>query len=201
MRHYSLCILIILFFFSINIFSNPGIEKEQFNIYDWASSDTPSFTTTDTPPVSRNDSNRFFPNDKEYPFLSYTVKIFIFIIILFAIGVVFKKFYKKNVIVSNISQVVDVLGVRPLAHNKFLYLVQFGSRFILLGISDNQIEKISEIINKEEVDNIKLLLNINSNDDDFEKILKKNYNKHDKVTKFKKQLKDLLHKSNDNLEE
>lgn len=131
-----------------------------------------------------------------YQMFVFILKIILFVIVLLIVSVIIKKFYGKKTVISNISQVVDVLGVRPITHNKFLYLVQFGSRFILLAISDSNIHKVSEIINKEEVDNIKLLLNINSNEEEFEDVLQREYNgKDDKVSKFKKQLKDIINRS------
>ncbi len=53
--------------------------------------------------------------------------------------------------------VVHVLSVVPLAQNKFLQVVDLAGRIIVLGVSDNNINIITEITDRDEIDRIRLL--------------------------------------------
>lgn len=53
--------------------------------------------------------------------------------------------------------VIQVLSVVPLAQNKFLQVVDLAGRIIVLGVSDNNINIITEIKDKDEIDRIRLL--------------------------------------------
>ncbi|HOK41385.1 MAG TPA: flagellar biosynthetic protein FliO [bacterium] len=186
-------ILFFILFYFTNLYAADVITSETININNSEESIPIQFPTT----------SEVNPEEKkaiEYPslyknFLSYFLKIIFILIFFIVIFILFKKFYKKKIIHSDIEEVIKVIGIKPISHNKYLQLIQFGNRYLLLGITDNNIIKISEIINKEEVDNIKLQLNIENKETNFSNILNtKTGNEDDTITKFKKQLNELLKK-------
>ena len=55
------------------------------------------------------------------------------------------------------QDVIQVLSVAPLGQNKFLQVVDLAGRVIVLGVTDNNINIITEIKEKDEIDRIRLL--------------------------------------------
>jgi flagellar protein FliO/FliZ len=55
------------------------------------------------------------------------------------------------------GEAVRVLSVVPIGQNKFLQLVDVAGRVLLVGVSDNSINLITEITEKDQIDRIRIL--------------------------------------------
>lgn len=53
--------------------------------------------------------------------------------------------------------VVQVLSIVPLGQNKFLQVVELAGRILVLGVSENSINLIAEVKDRDEIDRIRLL--------------------------------------------
>ncbi len=70
----------------------------------------------------------------------------------------FFKFITQKVGITAIGQeVITILSVVPLGQNKFLQVVDIAGRVYVLGVSDNNINLITEIKDKDDIDRIRLL--------------------------------------------
>jgi len=70
----------------------------------------------------------------------------------------FFKFITQKVAITAIGQeVITILSVVPLGQNKFLQVVDIAGRVYVLGVSDNNINLITEIKDKDDIDRIRLL--------------------------------------------
>jgi flagellar protein FliO/FliZ len=83
---------------------------------------------------------------------------------IFVIGILiggfyfFFKFITKKVGIAAVGQeVITILSVVPLGQNKFLQVVDIAGKVYVLGVSDNNINLITEIKEKDDVDRIRLL--------------------------------------------
>jgi flagellar biogenesis protein FliO len=92
---------------------------------------------------------------------SYAWLIFKTIMILGLLVGVFYYFFRfvtKKAGMNVLGQdVFHVLAVLPIGPNKFLQVVDFAGKLLLLGVSDSGINLITEIKDKEEIDRIRLL--------------------------------------------
>jgi flagellar protein FliO/FliZ len=70
----------------------------------------------------------------------------------------FFKFITQKVAITAIGQeVITILSVVPLGQNKFLQVVDIAGKVYVLGVSDNTINLITEIKDKDDIDRIRLL--------------------------------------------
>jgi len=83
---------------------------------------------------------------------------------IFILGVLVAGFYfffqyvtRKTGIQSIGQEVVQVLSVVPVGQNKFLQVVDVAGKILVLGISDNNINLITEVKDRDEIDRIRLL--------------------------------------------
>ncbi len=83
---------------------------------------------------------------------------------LFVLGSIVGGFYfffrfvtKKTGIQLLGQEVIKVLSVTPLGQNKYLQVVDLAGRVLVLGVTDNAINVISEIVEKDEIDRIRIL--------------------------------------------
>lgn len=53
--------------------------------------------------------------------------------------------------------VVQILSIVPLGQNKFLQVVELAGRILVLGVSENNINLITEVKDRDEIDRIRLL--------------------------------------------
>lgn len=51
---------------------------------------------------------------------------------------------------------VQVIGTHPLTPNKYIQIIEIGNKLLVLGISDHSINLLTEIIDREVIDSIKL---------------------------------------------
>jgi len=94
--------------------------------------------------------------------------IWSFIKMLFILGVMVAMFYyffryvsKKTGANISSADISTTLSIIPIAQNKFLQIVDLGGKILVLGVSDNSINLITEITEKHEVDKIRVL-NLNN---------------------------------------
>ncbi len=72
----------------------------------------------------------------------------------------FYRFVSKKTGISMFGgEAVRVLSVVPIGQNKFLQLIDVAGRVLLVGVSDNSINLITEITEKDQVDRIRILSN------------------------------------------
>lgn len=102
--------------------------------------------------------NDFRPKVKEE---SYGWMIFKTLLIL---GVMVGGFYyffrfvtKKTGIQVMGEEVFQILSIVPIGQNKYLQVVDLAGKLLVLGVTDNMINVISEITDKAEIDRIRLL--------------------------------------------
>jgi Flagellar biogenesis protein len=70
----------------------------------------------------------------------------------------FYRFVTKKAGVSIFGgEAIKVLSVVPLGQNKFLHLIDVAGKVMVIGVSDNNISKISEITEKDQIDRIRIL--------------------------------------------
>lgn len=70
----------------------------------------------------------------------------------------FFKFITQKVGITAVGhEVITILSVIPLGQNKFLQVVDIAGKVYVLGVSDNNINLITEIKDKDDVDRIRLL--------------------------------------------
>lgn len=107
--------------------------------------------------------------------------------LLFVIGLIYvmmialKYFYLKTSIPLTRQDAVKILAREYLDSKKSLYIVEFGEKILLLGVTENNISKITEITAPEEINKIKE--NVNEflvkmklkNEKKFSEQLKANY--------------------------
>lgn len=99
----------------------------------------------------------FAPKEKED---SYWWMIFKSLIIIGSIVAGFYYFFKFVTKQTGMSLrgegVVDVMSTVPLGPNKFLQIVDVAGKILVLGVTDNNINLVSEITDKQEIDKIRL---------------------------------------------
>ncbi|MFW5770304.1 MAG: FliO/MopB family protein [Spirochaetota bacterium] len=70
----------------------------------------------------------------------------------------FFQYVTKKAGIQTVGQnVVQVLSIVPVGQNKFLQVVDMAGKILVLGVSDNNINLITEIHEKDEIDRIRLL--------------------------------------------
>lgn len=70
----------------------------------------------------------------------------------------FFQYVTKKAGIQTVGQnVVQVLSIVPVGQNKFLQVVDMAGKILVLGVSDNNINLITEIHDKDEIDRIRLL--------------------------------------------
>ena len=82
----------------------------------------------------------------------------IFLLGLFGVGFYFfYKYLSKRSLIPNMGQgVISQLSVAPLGQNKFIHVVEIGSKVYILGVTDSNVNLISEVTGKDEIDRIRL---------------------------------------------
>ena len=72
----------------------------------------------------------------------------------------FYRFVSKKTGISVFGgEAVRVLSVVPIGQNKFLQLIDVAGRVLLVGVSENNINLITEITEKDQIDRIRILSN------------------------------------------
>lgn len=134
--------------------------------------------------------------------------------LLFVIGLIYimmlalKFFYIKASIPLTRQGAIKILAREFIEPKKSLYLVEFGGKILLLGVTDDNISKITEITDNETINKIKedvdefVLKAKLKNEKKFSEQLKKNYiiqtkNLVDKGNEIVKKIKEKFSKGNE----
>ncbi len=119
-------------------------------------------------PNEENKENEASKNDYLYnyerPQIEEESYVWLIFKTIFVIGILiggfyfFFKFITEKVGIAAVGQeVITILSVVPLGQNKFLQVVDIAGKVYVLGVSDNNINLITEIKDKDDVDRIRLL--------------------------------------------
>lgn len=128
---------------------------------------TTAKATITTPPAitSIEDQPVFTSKDKKtgnsggykVSFLAVIVKtIFTLIIIGLLIIGLLKFFFKDKASLFSGVKCINTLATHPLSPNKYIQIVEINNRIIILGITDSNINLLTEITDKDDIDLIKL---------------------------------------------
>ncbi len=94
--------------------------------------------------------------EESYPWL--VVKTLIVIGALVGGFYYFFKFVTKKAGITTLGEeVIKVLSIVPVGQNKYLQVVDISGKVLVLGVTDTNINMITEVIDKDEVDRIRLL--------------------------------------------
>ncbi|MGQ9615730.1 MAG: FliO/MopB family protein [Spirochaetota bacterium] len=108
------------------------------------------------PPAYEYNEPEFGENKTSYPFLILRTLAVLGVIIV-GIYLLFRLLLKnKNKIVTD-SEIIKVLATYPLAANRVIQIVDIAGQVLILGVSDANINLITEISDKEVIDRIKLM--------------------------------------------
>ena len=111
-------------------------------------------------PTKEYKDDDFKPSVEEESFLWMFIKL-ILVLGLFAGGFYyFYRFVTKKTGVSIFGgDAIRVLSVVPLGQNKYLNIVDLAGKVVVIGVSDNNINLITEITEKDQIDRIRILSN------------------------------------------
>ena len=133
-----------------------------------AITETKEEPVVETKPNEENKENEASKNDYLYNYEEPRVEEESYVWLIFktilVIGILiggfyfFFKFITQKVGITAVGQeVITILSVIPLGQNKFLQVVDIAGKVYVLGVSDNNINLITEIKEKDDVDRIRLL--------------------------------------------
>ncbi|MEW5692779.1 MAG: flagellar biosynthetic protein FliO [Candidatus Hydrogenedentota bacterium] len=95
----------------------------------------------------------------EYSFTGLFIKTVIGLLIIIVIIFVISRFlWRGRRIFERKSNIIKQHYIYPLGTNKYLLLVEFSEKLLLLGVTENSINCLTEITEKDKIDNIKLEL-------------------------------------------
>ncbi len=77
----------------------------------------------------------------------------------FGIYYIFRYISKKQGIAFPSLNIIKIIASVPVGTNRFIQIVEVGNKYYLIGSTDNNIRLLSEIIDKETLDMIKVLKN------------------------------------------
>ena len=101
--------------------------------------------------------DEFRPQVEEVSYVWSFFKMLIILGIMVGIFYYFFKFVSKKANINNSPDSISkTLSVIPIAQNKFLQVVDLGGKILVLGVSDNSINLVTEITEKHEIDKIRV---------------------------------------------
>jgi len=101
--------------------------------------------------------DEFRPKIDEGSYVWSFIKMLLILGIMVAIFYYFFKFVSKKANINNSPDSISkTLSVIPIAQNKFLQVVDLGGKVLVLGVSDNSINLVTEITEKHEIDKIRV---------------------------------------------
>jgi flagellar protein FliO/FliZ len=118
----------------------------------------PTQTTTsieDEPIFWGQDSYK--PEKYRISFWELAGKTFLGIIVIGVLifGII-RFFFKNKTYLFPSAKCINILATNPLSPNKYLQIIEIGNRILLIGVTDNSINLLSEITDKDSIDLIKL---------------------------------------------
>jgi len=109
---------------------------------------------------------RDFKDEDFKPQVDEPSALWMFIKMIIVLGIFAGGFYyfyrfitKKSGIGLFGGEAVKVLSVAPLGQNKFLQVVDLAGKVLVIGVTDNAINLISEITDRDQIDRIRILSN------------------------------------------
>jgi flagellar protein FliO/FliZ len=100
------------------------------------------------------------------------INLTIFIVIIFLFVYVYKRFIATNKLFTRRSKYIEQVDKYYLANDKWIEIVKLGDKYLLLGISQNNINEIREVT-QEDLHELKT----EENENVFKTILQKNIKK------------------------
>ncbi|MEW6095168.1 MAG: flagellar biosynthetic protein FliO [bacterium] len=82
--------------------------------------------------------------------------IFSLIIITVLIYFILRFFLKGQRWITKQSGLIQIIATHPLAPNKYIQIVEIGNKLLVLGVSEHNINLLTEIVDKEVIDFIKI---------------------------------------------
>lgn len=145
----------------------PSISTENDLALDKSSARSPSNESSDFNSEIQLDENTLFLGDETTqnvvvkPFgIWNTIKVFFVLIILLAVGVgvvfLLKKLQTSQS--SSNEEVIDIVSSRSLSQGTALHVIKIGTGFILIGTSSSSVDIIKDFSNKEDIDEINLVI-------------------------------------------
>jgi flagellar protein FliO/FliZ len=105
-----------------------------------------------------------FKDDDFKPPVEEESSVWMFIKMILILGIFAGGFYyfyrfvtKKTGVSIFGGEAIKVLSVVPLGQNKFLQLIDVAGKVMVIGVSDNNINMITEITEKDQIDRIRIL--------------------------------------------
>lgn len=115
-------------------------------------------TSTEDQPVFTGNKN--VPSSKGYKvnLFAVIVKTILALIIIgiLIVGLLRFFFKDKSSLFSGGARCINVLATHPLSPNKYIQIVEISNKIIILGITDNNINLLTEITDTDTIDLIKL---------------------------------------------
>lgn len=112
----------------------------------------------DSAPGGQYTEKDFRPKAEEESYAWLVFKTIFVIGGLVAAFYFFFQFVTKKAGIQVMGQdVIQVLSIVPVGQNKYLQVVDLAGKLLVLGVSDNSINLITEITSKEEIDRIRML--------------------------------------------
>ncbi len=105
--------------------------------------------------TEESEADKTLEADDDY-ITTFYLETIIILIILSGIGYLIYRFVKSKRNIGSESKLVKKIATHPIAPNKFLQVIELGSKVYVLGIGDD-VTLLCEIKDKEEIDLIKLL--------------------------------------------
>lgn len=100
----------------------------------------------------------FRPKTEEESYVWMIFKTVFVLGLMVGVFYYFFRFVTKKAGIQVLGEdVVNLLSVVPLGQNKYLHVVDIAGKVMVLGVSDNNINLITEVASKEEADRIRLL--------------------------------------------
>jgi len=103
---------------------------------------------------------------KEYTGERYDVNLFVLIvkaifslvIITVLIYFILRFFLKSQRWITKQQGLIQIIATHPLAPNKYIQIVEIGNKLLVLGVTEHNINLLTEIADKEIIDSIKIQL-------------------------------------------
>lgn len=142
-------------------------------------------------PTKEYKESDFKPKGQEESYGWMVFKTLLILGLLVAGFYYFFRFVTKKAGIQVLGQeVIQVVSVVPIGQNKYLQVVDLAGKMLVLGVTDNNINVVSEITDKDEIDRIRLLSSKSkaADKETFQGYITKNISKMiEKVTEKKKE--------------
>jgi flagellar protein FliO/FliZ len=136
-----------------------ALTAQQAESTDATQSETPAEGVGETAPAETPDYEyedpEFNDNRISYPMMILRT-VAVMGVIIIGVYFLFRVLVKKKSRLITNSEVIKVLATYPLAANRIIQVVDIGGQVLVLGVSDSSINLITELKDKEVIDQIRL---------------------------------------------